>query len=132
MEVQNGVAVRKSKTVVDMVRSMINSNNRPKGFWAEAVSCAIHVLNMCPARSDHGKTPQHIWTSKKPNISHLKEFSCLAYAHVPDALRKKLDDKAEKCVFIGYSSDTKGYKLYNPDIGKVIISRDVTFDKQGV
>ncbi|TXG50951.1 hypothetical protein EZV62_023475 [Acer yangbiense] len=45
--------------------------------------------------------------------------------------RKKLDDKAEKCIFIGYSQVTKGYKLYNPVTEKVIVSRDITFDEQG-
>ena len=57
-------------------------------------------------------------------------FGCICYAHVPDALRKKLDDKAEKCIFLGYSQRTKGYKLYNPVSGKVIVSRDVTFNEQ--
>ena len=42
--------------------------------------------------------------------------------------RVKLDDKSEKLVFIGYDSRSKGYKLYNPINGKVIISRDVVFD----
>jgi hypothetical protein len=65
-------------------------------------------------------------------LSHLKVFGCVAYAHVPDQLRKKLDDKAEKCIFVGYSEETKAYKLYNPQTQKVIISRDVTFDEDGV
>ncbi|XP_027151836.1 uncharacterized protein LOC113751887 [Coffea eugenioides] len=49
-----------------------------------------------------------------------------------DYLRKKLDDKAEKCIFIGYSHETKGYKLFNPNTGKVIVSRDIMFDEHGV
>ena len=51
----------------------------------------------------------------------------MAYAHVPDLNRGKLDDKSEKCIFIGYSEVTKAYKLYNPSTRKVIISRDVLF-----
>ncbi|KAG6531346.1 hypothetical protein ZIOFF_005151 [Zingiber officinale] len=38
----------------------------------------------------------------------------------------------EKCIIISYSSETKGYKLFNPDTGKIIIIRDVTFDEKGV
>ena len=60
----------------------------------------------------------------------FRVFGCIAYAHVPDQLRKKLDDKGEKCIFIGYSTDSKAYKLYNPETKKVIISRDVTFDEK--
>ena len=57
----------------------------------------------------------------------LKVFGCVAYAHIPDELRKKLDKKVQKCIFVGYSEDTKAYKLYDPVIRKVIISRDVQF-----
>ncbi|KAL3533477.1 hypothetical protein ACH5RR_006998 [Cinchona calisaya] len=116
---------------MDMVRSMMHSKNMPKSFWAEAVSCTIYVLNRSLRRCNYGRTPYETWIGKKPHISHLKVFGSLAYAHVPDALRKKLDDKAEKCIFLGYSHETKGYELFNPDTRKVIICRDVTFDQQG-
>ncbi|XP_074342697.1 uncharacterized protein LOC141680342 [Apium graveolens] len=46
-----------------------------------------------------------------------------------DAIRSKLDDKSEKCIFIGYSERSKAYKLYNPVTKKVVISRDVRFDE---
>ena len=59
-------------------------------------------------------------------------FGCVAYAHVSGQLRKKIDDKAEKYIFIGYSHETKGYKLYNPKTKNVIVSRDVTFDENCV
>ena len=52
--------------------------------------------------------------------------------HVPDQFRKKIDDKAEKCIFIGYSYKTKGYKLYNLKTKKVVVNRDITFDKNCV
>ena len=114
---------------MDMVRSMLHCKKLPKSFWAEAVACAVYILNRCPIKSVRDKTPQEAWSGKKPNLSHLKVFGCIAYAHVPDQLRKKLDDKAEKCIFVGYSEETKAYKLYNPETQKVIISRDVTFDE---
>ena len=47
--------------------------------------------------------------------------------HVLDELRNKLDNKGEKCIFVGYSDQYKSYKLYNPSTKKVIINRDVQF-----
>jgi len=47
-------------------------------------------------------------------------------------MRKKLDDKGERCIFIGYSSNSKASKFYYPETKKVIISRDVTFDEEGI
>jgi hypothetical protein len=51
----------------------------------------------------------------------------VSYAHVPKELRRKLDDRSEKCIFLGYNDQSKAYKLYNPVTKKVIISRDVEF-----
>ena len=50
--------------------------------------------------------------------------------HVPNEQKSKLDDKSQKYIFIGYDANSKGYKLYNPNIGKTIISRDVIFDEE--
>ena len=63
----------------------------------------------------------------KHNVVHLKVFGCVTYAHVPDELRKKLDNKGHKCIFVGYSEDTKAYKLYDLIARRVIISCDVQF-----
>ncbi|KAH9670830.1 hypothetical protein KPL70_017126 [Citrus sinensis] len=57
-----------------------------------------------------------------------KEFWAEAVAYEN---RAKLDDKSEKFIFIGYDNNSKGYKLYNPNNGKIMISRDVVFDKEG-
>lgn len=54
-------------------------------------------------------------------------FGCIAYAHIPTVKRMKLDSKSEKCIFLGYSDRTQGYKLFNPVTGEVIVSRDIEF-----
>jgi hypothetical protein len=48
-------------------------------------------------------TPKEKFTGKKPDVSHLKVFGCIAYVHVPNQKKSKLDPKVEKCIFIGYS-----------------------------
>ena len=62
-------------------------------------------------------------------MSHLKVFGCIAYVHVLDELYTKLDPKAKKCIFIGYSLEQKGYKFYNLVTQKLRVSRDVVFDE---
>ncbi|KAL5787161.1 hypothetical protein ACOSP7_004110 [Xanthoceras sorbifolium] len=57
-------------------------------------------------------------------------FGCIAYAHIADEKRKKLDDKGEKCIFLSVSDQSKAYKLYNPITKKIVISRDVVFDEE--
>ena len=86
-------------------------------------------MKKTPTTAVHDVTPKEKFSSRKPDLSHLKVFGCIAYVHVPDELRTKLDPKAEKCIFIGYSLEQKGYKCYNPVTRQVRVSRDVVFDE---
>ena len=90
-------------------------------------STTVYIMNQCPTKSVKNKVSQEAWTGMNHSVFHLKFFGCVAYAHVPDELRRKLDKKGKKCIFVGYSEDTKAYKLYDPVARKVIISRDVQF-----
>ncbi|MCO5568254.1 hypothetical protein L7F22_021951 [Adiantum nelumboides] len=85
--------------------------------------------NRCPTRALKTITPYESWYDRKPSVSYLRVFGCFAYAHIPQQLRGKLDDKVVKCIFVGYSSGSKGYKLYNPATNKIFESRDVIFAK---
>jgi hypothetical protein len=91
------------------------------------VATAVYILNRCPKKSTKNRVPQEAWTGLKHSVVHLKVFGCVSYAHVPDELRKKLDNKGQKIIFVGYSEDTKGYKLYDPIARKFIINHDVQF-----
>jgi len=72
-------------------------------------------------------TPEEKFKGKKPNVSHLKVFGYIAYAHVNDEKRSKLDPKVEKCIFIGYSLKQTGDRCFNPSIRKLQVSRNVVF-----
>ncbi|MCO5578866.1 hypothetical protein L7F22_032713 [Adiantum nelumboides] len=124
---QNGVAERKNRSLMEMARCMLKAKSLPHKLWMEAVACVAHVLNRCPTRALKIITPYESWYDKKPSVSYLRVFGCLAYAHIPQQLRGKLDDKAVKLIFVGYSSGSKGYRLYNPATNKIFESRDVTF-----
>ena len=116
---------RENRTIMDMARSMLKAKGMPNYFWAEAVTCAVYLINRSPTRSVPNTTPIEACSGFKPNVQHLKVFGSITYARVPKAARPKLDDKAEKTIFIGYKHG--GYKLYNSMTKKVIVSRDVTF-----
>ncbi|KAJ0522113.1 putative RNA-directed DNA polymerase [Helianthus annuus] len=126
---QNGVAERKNRTIMELGLSMMKMMNVSNNLWAEAVAWATYILNRTVTKRIPNITPEESWSGRKPNISHLRVFGCIAYAHVPKQRRTKLDDKTEKTILVGYSEQSKAYKLYNPTTGKVIISRDVIFDE---
>jgi hypothetical protein len=74
-------------------------------------------------------TPEEAWSGIKPFVHHFRVFGCLAYAHVPDNHRKKLDNMSIKCDYLGLSEESKAYKLYDPIEKKIIIIRDAVFDE---
>ena len=93
------------------------------------VSTVVYIVNRTPIAIVHNMTPEEKFIGIKPNVGHLKMFGCMAYVRVLDELRTKLDPKAKKCVFVGYSLEQKGYKCYNIVTCQVRVSRDVVFDE---
>ena len=91
-----------NRTLMEKVRSMLSIAGIGQEFWAEVVDTTCYLVNQSPTSTLIDKIPQEVWTGKKPSIKHLKFFGCDAYVHVPKEKRSKLDNKAEKCIFIGY------------------------------
>ncbi|KAL4353097.1 hypothetical protein GQ457_06G014620 [Hibiscus cannabinus] len=126
---QNGVAERKNRTVVEMARSMLRAKGLPNQLWAEAVATAVYLLNLSATRAILNQTPYEAWYGKRPWVSHLKVFGCVAYTLIDSHKRNKLDEKSTKCIFVGYCSQSKAYRLFSPCDSKIIISRNVTFNE---
>lgn len=124
----NGLAERRNRTILNMARSMLKEKELPQSLWGEAVSTATYVLNRCPTKRLKSQVPEEIWSSRKPSVKHLRIFGSLCYKHVPDVKRKKLQDKSEMVVLVGYHP-TGAYRLYNPLTQKVSYSRDVLVDE---
>ena len=119
---QNGVAERKNGSFMEMAQCMVKSQALPHAFWLEAVMCATYVLNKCPTKALQSITPYEAWHGRKPFVAHLRVFGCLAYSLVLKQHCKKLDDKAVKCIFVGYSIESKGYKLYHLQTKCILVS----------
>lgn len=123
---QNGCAERKNRTLIEMVRCMLSNANLHKQYWGEAVTMANHIQNRLPVNFSN-TTPYELWYGQKPNLSYLHQFGSKVYSHIMKNNRKKLDNTAEKLIFVGYESGTKGYRLLNIRNNSIKISRDVKF-----
>ena len=126
---QNGVAERMNRTLQESARAMLAHANLPQGYWAEAIAAAAYLRNRVAISPVEQKTPHEMWYGRRPNLSHLRVFGCIAYAHVPDCERKKFDGKARKLRFVGYCTTSKGYRLFDEETRKLIKSRDVNFNE---
>ena len=106
---QNGLAERMNRTLVEKVRCMMFNVNMSKHFWAETVTTTAYLVNRSPSSALQFKTPQEVWSGKPPDLSNLRIFGCLAYAHINQG---KLEPKAIKGYFIGYPEGVKGFKIW--------------------
>jgi hypothetical protein len=116
-----------NKTLMDKARSMLSGVGIAQELWVEAVDTARYMVNMSPSSTLVDKTPNELWSGKKPSVENLKVFGCDAFVHVPKEKRSKLDKKEVKCIFIGYKEGMKGYKLWDPASRKIVYIQDVVF-----
>ena len=82
------------------------------------------MINRSPSVAIEKKTPQDVWSGSPATYSDLNIFGCPTFAHVDNG---KLEPRSMKCIFLGYKSSMKGYKLWCPENKKLLISRDVIF-----
>ena len=112
---------------MNMAHSMLSHKKLSNEYWDEAVRCSVYLLNKSPTVTVQDKIPEEAWSGTKTSVSHLRILCSVAFAHKPDELRRKLDKKSERCIFIGYSEQHKEYKLYNLITKKLVVCRDVMF-----
>jgi hypothetical protein len=124
---QNGVAERKNQTIMDMAQSMLKEKHLSNEYWGDAILFSIFILNRSPTKTMRNHVPQEAWDGKPCNVSHFRIFGCVAFAQVLVEIRRKLDDRSERCIFVGYSEESRAYKIYNPITQKYVINRDVQF-----
>jgi hypothetical protein len=127
---QNGRAERSMCTLLDMGRSMLADACLPQKYWADAVRTAAYIRNFIPPASDPTSIPAEHWSQKRQDVSHLRAFGCICYAHVPVEISpSKLAPRSVRLTLIGYFEHA-GYKLLDKSTGKTSRSRDVVFDEQ--
>jgi len=125
---QDGTAERFNRTMVEAALSMLHGAGISTGFWGEAILAFNHVSNRVPTKGlPGGITPYEAWTGVKPSVYHLRPFGCKVSVHIPSHQRKKLDPKSWKGVFMGYSLDKKGYRIWDMSRHQIRESRDVIF-----
>lgn len=124
---QNGVAERANRTLVEMARCMMLEAKLPKSLWAEMINTATYLRNRCPTKLLDNKTPHEIWFGEKPYIGFLRIIGSKVIALNKRNNRKKFDPKGIEYRLVGYSQESKAYRLWRPGTKTIIKARDVKF-----
>ncbi|GJT98861.1 ribonuclease H-like domain-containing protein [Tanacetum coccineum] len=110
---QNGVAERKNRTLIEAARTMLADSKLPTTFWAEAVNTACYVQNRVLVIKPHNKTPYELFLGRKPSLSFMRPFGCpVSILNTIDPLGK-FNRKADEGFFIGYSTNSKAFRVFN-------------------
>ena len=75
----------------------------------------------------NGKSPYEILFGQKPSYQSVRIFGCLCYSHNLNRDNDKFASQSKKCIFVGYSFDKKGWRLYDLETDKYFVSCDVVF-----
>ena len=126
----NGVAERAIGVISNRATSLLYESRLPPSFWAKAVSVVVHTHNRMPTSSVPHSTPFTSMYGTKPDVSLFRVFGSIAYVHVQKDRRVGLSPHMEKCIFVGYPSQFKGWEFYNPVTKKFVLSDRADFDER--
>jgi histone deacetylase 1/2 len=126
---QNGRAERVLRTLNDGVRTLLFQAVIPPTFWPDALAASTYLLNRRPCKPRQHFTPFELLFGTAPDYNNLRVFGCLCYPNLTSTAPHKLAPRSVRCVFLGYPLDQKGYKCYNLESKRVIVSRHVYFDE---
>ncbi|GKC50078.1 retrovirus-related pol polyprotein from transposon TNT 1-94, partial [Tanacetum coccineum] len=126
---QNGVAERKNRTLIEAARTIMNGSILSKHFWTDAVRIACYTQNRSIIVKRHDKTSYEIFRERVPDISYFHVFGCPMFIHNHKDYLGKFDAKDDDGYFLGYSSVSKAFKVYNTRRQQIEETCHVTFDE---
>ncbi|GKA36251.1 retrovirus-related pol polyprotein from transposon TNT 1-94 [Tanacetum coccineum] len=116
-----------NKTLIEAARTMLADSLLPTTFWAKAVSTACYIFNRVRVIKPQNKTPYELLFGHKPIISYIRPFGC--HVTILDTLSVlgKFDGKCDEGFLVGYSLNSKAFRVYNLVTKKVEVNLHVKF-----
>nr|GEZ75919.1 putative ribonuclease H-like domain-containing protein [Tanacetum cinerariifolium] len=126
---QNGVVERRNRTLVEAARTMLSAAKVPLFFWAEAIATACFTQNRSLVIHHHEKTPYHIINERKPSVKFFHIFGSVCYIVRDVENLDKMKEKGVECIFVGYSTQSRAYRVFNKRTRVIMESIHVNFDE---
>nr|GEV45139.1 ribonuclease H-like domain-containing protein [Tanacetum cinerariifolium] len=110
---QNRVAERRNKTLIEATRTMLADSKLPTTFWAEAVNTTCYVQNRILVVKPHFKNPYELFKGRSSALSFMRPFGYHVSIHNTLDQLRKFDGKSDEGIFVGYSTTSKAFRVYN-------------------
>jgi hypothetical protein len=127
---QNGKAERIIRTINNVIRTLLIQASLPGRYWAEGLHTAVYLLNRLPTKTISAACPHVALFGSAPSYEHLRVFGCACYPNIAITAPHKLAPRSTRCVFLGYSTDHKGYRCHDLSTNRLTVSRHVVFDEE--
>ena len=124
---QNGVIERKRRHLLQLARALLFQAHLPKYFRDHAIRMNTYLINRLPSSLIDWKSLYDLLYKRHPDCSTLRCFGCLCFAINTEPHKDKFAPKALKCIFLGFQSGFKAYKLFSLESHVIFFSRDVIF-----
>ena len=111
---QNWVSKRKNKSIIGAARVMLHDQGLPLHLWPEACNTMVYVQNRSPHQVLDMKTPEHTYSSKRPDVRHFRIFGSSVYYHVTKDTWKNLEPTTELWIIMGCIDTPHNYQVYMP------------------
>nr|GFB24254.1 hypothetical protein [Tanacetum cinerariifolium] len=125
----NGVVERRNRTLVEAARTMLSAAKVPLFFWAEAIATACFTQNRSLVIPHHEKTPHDIINDRKLLVKFFHIFGSVCYIVRDGENLDKLKEKGDECIFVGYSTQSRDYRVFNMRTRVIMESIHVNFDE---
>ena len=126
---QNGVVERRNRVIQEMARAMLYNKDVARNLWGEAFNTACHTVNRVYFRPGTKKIPYELWKGRKPNVKYFRIFGSTCFILKDRENVGKFDSRSDEGIFLGYSSISKVYRVYNKRIMKVTETMNVIIDE---
>ncbi|GKA05776.1 retrovirus-related pol polyprotein from transposon TNT 1-94 [Tanacetum coccineum] len=126
---QNGVVKRRNRTLVEAARTMRSAAKVPLFFWDKAIATACFTQNRSLVIPRHEKIPYHIINGRKSSVKFFHIFSSLCYIVRDGEYLDKMKEKGDSCIFVGYYTQSRAYRVYNKRTRVVVETIHVNFDE---
>nr|GEW74251.1 copia protein [Tanacetum cinerariifolium] len=125
---QNGVVKRQNRTLVEVAQTMLSAKV-PLFFWPEAIATGCFTQNCSLVIPHHEKTPYHIINNRKLSVKFFHIFGSLCYIVKDGENLDKMKEKGDECIFVGYSTQSRAYIVFNKRTRVIMESIYVNFDE---
>lgn len=124
---QNGVSEQKHRHLIETTCTVLLHSSMPLKSWVEALTTATYLINRLSTPTLNNLSPFEKLFHTPPDYNALKTFRCLCFPWLKPYVNSKLAPKSNPCCFIGYCLNTKGYRCLDISIGRIYISRHISF-----